>query len=416
VKGFDMVTMSGMPAFSADRTPNYDAYAKDILYPAAPAQLIRTTWLRDQRVAEIQLTPLQVNSARQTATLHQRLQLQINFIYPHNSRQTPLPSRPESAVFDTILSQTIVNADQARTWRQPRQTNSATIKTSPCLDNNAFRIATTDAGIYQLNQASLAAAGLPATITPNTLRLCYENQEIPLQIADNNSNNNFDAGDAIYFYAQPIRTRETRTNIYWLTYGGGDGLRMAQQDGSPAGGTAAPSSYTQILHLETDSQYYSRIPSPDPNNLAATDPVEAQHDHWFWGEPLNTTFDIISSRDIVFDASYRAGITHTATITVQVWGWINYTEHRYELLLNGQSLGMQTFTCSGLGQAISDCQPYDNFVVHFDGSLLNAGSNTLTVKALPGSGDLDHQILVDWAEISYQGSFNAENNQRQHGR
>ena len=95
------------------------------------------------------------------------------------------------------------------------------------------------AGIYQLTYAQLDAAKLPvATLDPRTFRLYNQGKELRIRVTGE-ADAHFDAGDVLLFYGEGIDTRFTDTNVYWLTFGGSQGLRMvekpSQGGGVPAG-------------------------------------------------------------------------------------------------------------------------------------------------------------------------------------
>jgi PKD repeat protein len=85
--------------------------------------------------------------------------------------------------------------------------------------------------------------------------------EIPLFVKGE-GDGKFDSGDAITFYgfsyATWINNVWTKNyyedkNVYWLTWGGVNGKRMATKNVAPSGGSD-PGSYHQIIHLEEDHE------------------------------------------------------------------------------------------------------------------------------------------------------------------
>ena len=80
----------------------------------------------------------------------------------------------------------------------------------------------------------------------------------------------FNTGDSILFYGQAINTKYTNANVYWLSWGVCNGLRMAQKIGTPSGTAIVPDSFPVTVHVEEDHYYLSSRPSG------------AKHDHWAW--------------------------------------------------------------------------------------------------------------------------------------
>ncbi|MCX7671937.1 MAG: hypothetical protein N2439_17935, partial [Anaerolineae bacterium] len=143
----------------------------------------------------------------------------------------------------------------------------------------AYRIAIAADGIQRLDYAALAAAGLPVdTLDPRTFRMFYMGQEIAIRV-NGEADGRFDAGDEILFYARTVDSlfyegllranKYTGTNIFWLTYGGPSGRRMAQLDGSAGG--APPPPFLHKEHLERYTRYVYLNNYPDLPDA----------DHWF---------------------------------------------------------------------------------------------------------------------------------------
>ena len=328
---YNIEQREGAPTFEEQVSFDQSVYGQDELFPASSVVLSEEMWLRDQRVVSVMVRPVQVNSVARTALVHTNLQIQVQFDYP-NGQPAGSP-RPESAPFENVLANNVLNYDVAQNWRQAPPAGFPP-QTAPCMDNNAFRITIEETGMYQITHAELAALGFPASTTASQVRMCYGADEIAIRLEDNNSNNNFDNGDAVVFYGEAIKTQETTTNVYWLTYGGGViGDRMMTVDGTPAGGTVA-SSYQYTNHIEEDNQYYGLFPMSDDT------------DHWYWGQigynsaaPTTATFN--------FNIANIAGGTYQVPVTAEVRGHVNNDPHAYDVLVNGNVIGSGTFSGSG---------------------------------------------------------------------
>ncbi len=382
---------SALPEFSVSRIPDQAAYAADAFYPAEPVSLGAETWLRQQRVVTLLIHPVQVNPAQRTARVYSDLVVRIDFAYPQG-KMPAQPARPESAVFEQILQRTLLNYEQARSWRQPAAPQPAAVAgASPCLGSNAFRIALQESGIYALTHEELADAGMPASVSAATLRMCHRDQEIDIQLLDANGNNQFEQGDTILFYGAALRTQETTTNVYWLTYGGSAGQRMAQTAANP-NGAPRPDGYAATYHFEEDNSYYSRIPTADANN------------HWYWRAPLNSAGDNTLSITFSLDNLVTAPQDPAVPVRAEVWGWIQHEAHTYRVKLNGLTVDTAaTFTGSGVGDASH------TFDASSDANALVNGVNTLTIEAVKNANLSDHLMLVNWAEITVQRQFAASN-------
>lgn len=396
---YDYGDPRAIPTFTRARTPDRAVYAADALFPASPVSLGQETWLRQQRVVVLQVRPVQANAARRSLVVHTEMDVRIDFVFPRGRAPRQL-ARPESPAFERVLRDTVLNYDQGRDWRQtqPLMTaaqTAAQTAASPCLGSNAFRIGVQETGIYGLSQVALQNAGIPPTLSAASLRMCHRDQEIPIKVLDANANQQFDSGDTILFYGVALRTQETDTNIYWLTYGGEDGLRIAENAGNPNGATR-PVSYDSRTHFEEDHSYYSRIPTEDLN------------DHWYWGAPLNSAG--VDTLTIDFSLDNLSTIEHTVPITVEVWGWIQDENHSYRVHLNGYPVGTTTtFYGSGVENVSS------TFTASTDPGVLINGTNTLTIEAVLNGNGTNHSLLVNWAEIMVQRKFVAVNDRLRFG-
>jgi len=89
-------------------------------------------------------------------------------------------------------------------------------------------------------------------------------------------------------------------NVYWLTYEGPPGLRMAEVDGRPYGEDAGPEAYRATVHFEEDRSFYRLKAVRDEGS-----------DHWFWRRVTAGNTDTLRSqlRDpLPTDASARVRV------------------------------------------------------------------------------------------------------------
>ena len=91
---------------------------------------------------------------------------------------------------------------------------------------------------------------------PRTFRLLNQGVEVPIY-SSSGSDNTFHSDDYLLFYGQKITTKYTVYNIYWLSWGAGNGLRMATLDGTVNGSAVTLAAYKTTLHLEQDIDYWN---------------------------------------------------------------------------------------------------------------------------------------------------------------
>lgn len=384
-------------------TPNFEAtypfdeavYGLDANYPANPVSLGKETTLRHQRAVWVNVNPVLVNPVQDTLTVYTHLQIEVRFNFP-NGRPDVEILEPESGAHAQILSDNLLNYEQSLNWRtRPSEETRVLPETSPCMDANAFRIDVKQTGMYSISHAALAAQynNFPASVNSSKIRMCYNNQEIRIRVYDG-GDGAFSSGDSLVFYGENIKTQETETNIYWLTYStnGPNGLRMNAATDSAAG--TAPAYYNPNYHLETDTKYYSLIPSSDLN------------DHWYYDEPIAAEPGD-DTLNIPFQMSNKASGVYNFTVRVEMWGFVPDELHMFEVKLNGTSVGTGQFSGSGV---------YDTFYVYegsAPSSALQNGSNTLSITALDTDADPNNtgqRFLVNWAEIEPRRNYVSQNN------
>ncbi|MBC8449195.1 MAG: hypothetical protein H8D78_15725, partial [Chloroflexi bacterium] len=194
-----------------------------------------------------------------------------------------------------------------------------------------YRITIERDGLYALDYNTLDAAGLPVnSINPQTFRLFWMGQEVPLrELGDGDAS--FEPGEGLLFYGQAVDSlfrdgvlptnKYTGNNTFFLTYGGANGLRMAEKDGSPGGGPPA-ASFLQTTHEEQNREYKAQYP---PEH-------DADHWVWWWIEPPSRSY-----RDFTFTASNVASGSFTGKLTVAMLGFYDGFHH-LNLYVNGNQV------------------------------------------------------------------------------
>lgn len=389
---YDYNDAAAVPEFATTYALNRAAAPAQ--YPADIVSVSAPTWLRDFAVVEVTIRPLQANLARNTLTVHDNLTIAVDFARPTGAASAERSPRAESAAFDSLLRWQILNYDQAQAWRAvPDRALQTSL--SPCLDSaagrtNAYRLHITQDGIYRITPGALP--GLPASVNINTLRVCYDDVEVPLYRAGSGA---FDGSDYVLFYGRAIKTHDTQTNAYWLTYGSGNGLTVSSLNAAPAGGTPV-TSYRAQIDLEKDGLYNPSVPLADPND---------RFDHWFEAQ-----FGFGSTLPTALSHSFNASnltVGGTVSVSADVWGGAGDSgNHPFALRLNGAQVGASdSFSGSGLsGSRLTITRTVAN-------SGLLVGSNTVEVRALPPTGGAAaHIVLLNWLRISYDRNLVAQNN------
>jgi hypothetical protein len=255
----------------------------------------------------------------------------------------------------------------------------------------AFRIHVESDAVYRLDYAYLSAAGLPVdTIDPASFRLLYMGDEVPLRVEDG-GDGRFDAGDAVFFGGRGVDSlffdglTSTRVysaaSVFWLTYGGQSGLRMAERVSLPDG--AAVETYRRTQRNERQFLYRS------------SRPMLPNADHWF-ADSLSSGTNPGERNYTITDATLPAG-SFTARVKVSVQGNRD-GGHRLRVFVNGTQVLDDSTSWSAFGLF----QPE----VDFPQSLLQPGDNVIKVQLVSGvGGKTSDSALTDWVELTYSDAY-----------
>ena len=258
----------------------------------------------------------------------------------------------------------------------------------------AYRVYVDADGLYRLDYAYLSGAGLPVdSIDPATFRMFYMGEEVPILVKDG-GDSRFDAGDAIFFYGRSVDSLfldglvptniYTASSVFWLSYGGAAGLRMAERVAATEGALAPP--HPRRRHIER--QYWYR----------AARPMTAGADHWF-ADTLQSS-STPGQRSYSFtDATLPAG-TFSGQLQVSVVGNRD-GPHHLRVYLNSTLLIDDTTSWSDN----TLFQP----VVSFDQSALIAGQNSVRIQLISDvGGKLSDSAYTDFVDVVYGDTYEAE--------
>lgn len=325
------------------------------LAPAQAVELSPPVQWRSQTVVRVRVNPVQVDSAGRRLAFHRGLRIEVRF--SGGGRDA---AAVDEGAFEPLLAAHLANYAAARTWRRASGAARSTSSGPPA--GPWLRIATAVAGLHRIPCSALAAAGVElAELDPATLRLYRDGpgqSEVALLLADLGERECGAAGSPV-FYAEAVATPYTDQAVYWLTYGGGAGLRMAVQPATDAG--APVTAYGHTARHEQNRLYFSYIPL-----------AEDAH-HWYWDILSNATG---ASRTYTFTVPALA--SGPAQLSLDVAGYDG--AHRTLVELNGQPVA--DLTWSG--------RVAQRFDLALDPALLMAGVNHLTVSAAGGAGDYQY--------------------------
>ena len=367
-------------------------YSQDTWYPQEQVRVGETGFIRDQRVVQVQICPVQYNPAQKMLRISSLLTFRLNF---ENGTTQSLPGFADPR-FESVIQKILPNYEVGKSWRKEKSSTASLQKPDlGAIKTSWYKIYVKEDGLYRLDKNDLEEAGIVVSeIDPRTIKILNRGKELPINVRGERDGG-FDDGDYIEFYGQFNRGENSYlspnsiSNVYWLAWGGNIGLRMAEADGGlyqkDSTRFVAPHSFQFTQHVEED-KIFDRL-------LLVTDEAT---DHWFW-ETMNASRTYEFKFTLQHPLSYNA-----ASVKVMMHGSTHASpnpDHHTVVKINGYTVEDTT---------------WDGQVEHFieadvPNVVLKDGENVLTVE-LPGdtqAGEVD-QVFFNWLEISYWRTFQAE--------
>jgi hypothetical protein len=242
----------------------------------------------------------------------------------------------------------------------------------------AVKMTIKDEGWYRITQPALAAAGFDMRSNPRNLQLFVDGVEQPMLVSGE-SDNSFDASDAVEFYATGQNTLSSDAHIYWLAAGTKPGKRigLTRTSGKPGGGQ----SFLQTIERRERSIYFSGLLNGDAENffgsVIASQPVEQSLTlpHVDTNAPGGAELEIALQ-----------GVTDLS----------GTSDHTVSVALNGSIIGRVVF--DGRQHKVERFSIYQSY--------LREGDNQITLMSEGGASDIS---LVDYIRVSYWHRYVADN-------
>lgn len=381
-------------------------------YPAVRARIVRTGRLRSMDIAYVEVCPFQYYPSQRLLCLDRNLTVTVS---------TPggpsVPRRALEADFmEPVLSSLVLNWDEARQWRQGRPVALTRDIRHWAPPFPAFKLLVDHEAFYSVTGAQLSAAGMPiATVDPHTLRLLAGGEEIPLHVRGA-EDGRFDPDDRVEFIGEPVYREDqgnriapvggpfTETNVYWLTWGGAQGVRMQIRTVEAQGSGIRPSSFRERAHLERDLNPF--IP-----NLAATS-GDRYGTEWFWGPPL-----IPGDGRVYYSFTLRgrAAVANGVQLRAALRGYthpdlMQNPHHHAIVYLNDRQLAHLLWYANDEAFYDSRTDPYYDPSAWPNSVVLNEGTNAFAVEI---TGDTQYGWMdgayTDWFEVDYWRDYRAWN-------
>ncbi len=355
------------------RSAEVKFYGQDVYYPEVWGALGPDQWMRDQRLALLQIYPVRVNSASRKIEVIRRIRIDVVFHQPISRPRPAFPSDP----FVQALRGGVLNPESLG-GMESSCCNKGNVDIQNRLPiSNSLKVRVGGSGLYAVTYAMIQSAGVqPETVVPSTIQMRHglNQEEVALRL-EGMDDGTFNAGDRILFYAMPSMSRYTDEDAYFLSYNGSDGLRMGMRGGSPSGLPAGVS--VRTAEAEMNRHYDSLYAGRDG-------------DHWFWRD-LNRPSAATGTFTLTL-AAPAAGADAQLTLWLQ-----GYTDplptpdHRVGVQFNGTAIGEISWNGAvGVTRTLA-----------VTGSLLRTGINSVTL-ALPGLAGVSVEgMWVDALALGY---------------
>ena len=380
-------------------------YRRNTLYPSDNAALVYEGYVRRQRVAVIELRPVQYNPATRLLRKYSRLVVQVNFSpgpgAPLNSGVSGSmlagfqASQPDKE-FEKSYQSLLLNYEDARKWRKPRSAaTGASLAPRSDATSEALKIFVRESGIYRLDHSMLLGAGMDLSgVDPRTIKVQLRGSQVPIYI-HGEADGRFDAGDYIEFFGARAHNIYTRWDVYRLIWGGVRGMRMVQKSGAPGAISAREiTSFDSVVRFEEDHLHHKlQNVQPDPGDPEAW--FESR-DHWFWDGVENGSSK--TEMTVEFPVYDLAQSLTRPNFKFELVGCTNF-DHHVMVSVNGYKAGEE---------AKWERQNTYSFDGQISANAFSEGVNELRLTRIgtnPADGEstdnYPYQVYLNWFEIGY---------------
>lgn len=234
-------------------------------------------------------------------------------------------------------------------------------------DPNALQIQIRQRGMYRIDAATLAEMNFRSAES-NNWKLFVGGVEQPAVVNPDGS---------LEFFASPIDTLQTETNVYWLTTAATAGMRISRQQ-------------LKTVRAGRDG-YYSTAAERKDKIYRVSSILNGARENWF-GPVVNSAASdqTLSLSDVALNAQ-----SSKITLGVNLQGLTN-SSHLVSVALNGLSVGQISFNSYERAE----------WMMPVPAAYLREGINTVTLRALGDSSDIS---ITESIRINYPRRLKAQN-------
>jgi hypothetical protein len=376
------------PALSAP------VFESNSYFPSEAVSLGASTFLRNQRIVELEIYPVQYNPVQRRVRYKEEITVSVSFSGGDAGRE-----RSERDLFERIYRNVLLNYEESKDWRKSEEAQRLFKGTIPYpfgYSDNWYKLVILETGIYKIDRTMLIEAGVPvSSLDPQTLRifsgggkvLPLDNSNPFLELKETaiwisgEEDGSFDSDDYILFFAWSTNDWEydsvgkatgfhtnpfTNDNVFWLTFNPGSSFpqspkRMEVKEGDLGEQNPyTPEKFRSRIHMEQD------------NSLREySSGYLVNYSDWYWMETSSAQMYVSLPGALPLD---------TALIKVR------YTDVSPEILVNGEPAEILDSLSS-------------NYIRVARSLNLHGGLVDTILFSFPGNA------FLDWYEIEYPRRF-----------
>ena len=365
--------------FSIDKS----FYLRNSFYPAKLAEITFTGYMREQELAQIKIYPIQCNPASKEMKFHESIRLEIVFIPENGTVKNFKKGIKGNGPYEEMLKSLLINyRSLGYEKKKPVNFNKNLYrgknKSLSGAGEELVKVYIEEDGIYRIDFSEIENLGINISqIPPENIKMKTGGKEIPLYVFDN----------YILFYGRGNRSEYTKANVYWLSFGEGNGLRMSTTDGTPSTSSAPEPYFKETAHFEENGEYWQNKP------------ISIDNDHWLWAKiqaqnSKEFSFQLNNLADAGDDILLRFGL-EGATENIEM----DDPDHHVRVYLN------ENLIDDGLWKG----QTRYLKEVLISQSLFRDGANVLKIEAPGDTGSNVDSFYLNWFEVEFLKKIIAEN-------
>jgi hypothetical protein len=382
---------------------DYRPSQKNDFYPESIAKITPIGYMRQQRIARLEIYPIQYNKLTNQLKIYKKLRIRVDF---SDSINHSYPTRYNDEIYEDIYKDALLNYEQAKKWR----INAKNTKLAPTAlqqpsgtQGLSYKIIINKNGIYRLDYYYLKSYGIdPSTIDPRKIELKTGGNDVPIYV-EGYQDGKFDETDYIEFYGTKMNSIYTNDNVYWLSWAtkenpNAKSWMMAVKDGNPVTpDTRKLTAYKTTERLEYDRDY-------DPLKKVNSETA----DHFFWKpfrgqDPKNN-----KTEPIAIELPYRAPNTISPFTLRVCFQGITYAKgastHIMKIYLNNELLN--TAQWEGPNEYISETTIRQDRIHKTNWLVIECHDKNDTRDDTDPKWD----SYLNWVEVDYWREFLATNN------